>query len=235
LNGSGRGALGWFDGSGDTATKDFSLADHSGDTVTINVDVGLSSFEDGTEWWDGSQDTFVMRVYDGSDVLASQNVTSSGTVTLGFEVPDDGNFRVEFSTQNTESLFDSWKIDNFEIIGQGEKILSFDSPTDGTIDLSSYLAQGNDTVGGTTDSLDTIDLNGATSLNISIDDVLDVTDNNELRITSDGGNDNSVKLDANITVAADQTGTPAGFTAYEGIDGTDTVLLTIEDTITVEY
>jgi VCBS repeat-containing protein len=231
----GRGALGWFDGSGDTATQNFSLADHSGDTVTINVDVDLKSFEDGTEWWDGSQDTFVMKVYDGSDVLASQNVTSSGTVTLGFEVPDDGNFRVEFSTQNTESIFDSWKIDNFEIIGQGEKILSFDSPTDGTIDLSSYLAQNNDTVGGTTDSLDTIDLNGATSLNISIDDVLDVTDNNELRITSDGGNDNSVTLDANITVAADQTGTPAGFTAYEGIDGTDTVLLTIEDTITVEY
>nr|WP_321265408.1 VCBS domain-containing protein [uncultured Sulfurimonas sp.] len=229
---SGRGALGWFDGRNNTASHDFSLDDQAGQTVTIKVEVDLDSFE--------GNDEFVMSVYDGhsssaNDLLATQTTHSDGTMSLDFVVPNDGDFKVVFSTDHMENNSDAWKIDNFEIIGQGEKVLSFDSPTEGTIDLSSYLAQDNDTEGGTADSIDTIDLNEATSLNISIEDVLDVANNNELRITSDGGDDNSVTLDANITQVADQSAAPDGFTTYEGSNGTETVLLTIEDNITVEY
>ena len=111
-----------------------------------------------------------------------------------------------------------------------DQILSVDDIDGGTVNLAALIAS---VAPDTVDSLDRIELSGRTEVNVSIAEVVNATDgDNELIITSDGGNNDIVNLGENITEVADQSATPAGFTSYEGTDGVDSVLITIEDTIT---
>ncbi len=113
-----------------------------------------------------------------------------------------------------------------------EQTLSVSDVDGGSIDLAALVAS----VTPAPDSLDEIELSGTTEISISIADVIDVTDgDNELLITSVDNVNDTITLDANITVAVDQSAAPADHTIYEGTSGTETILLTIEDTITVEY
>ena len=126
---------------------------------------------------------FSVKVTDSKgDLITSETYSPNGqdtNVDISFDItiPSDGIINVAFQSSRTDDSYPNkeyWNIDNFEIVApDGENVLSFDSPTEGTIDLSAMLAQGNDFTGGTPDSIDTIDLNGDTSLNISIGDVLD--------------------------------------------------------------
>jgi len=154
--------------------------------------------------------------FDGMDMF--------GTWTL--EIIDDA--------RGDTGTLDTWSLNITADTGTPtltyDQVLEINDVDGGTIDVAALAASLGQ------DSIDKVELSGRTELDISIADVVDITDgDNELMITSDGGSNDTVTLDTNITVATDQTGTPAGFTTYEGGTGTDSILLTIEDNITVEY
>lgn len=221
----------------------------------LNVDLTL------THTWDSDLDIYLIAP-DGTKVeLTTDNGGSgdnftnttfddeAGTSITSGTAPFTGTFRPEgdlsdfdgmdmqgtWTLQVTDDyewdtgILDSWSLD----FTSQDQVLSVNDVDAGTIDLVSLL----DSVAGDAEnSVDAIELNGKTELNISIVDVVDITDgDNELVISSDGGNNDTITLDTNITVATNQTGTPAGYTTYEGGSGANEILLTIEDNITVEY
>jgi hypothetical protein len=99
----------------------------------------------------------------------------------------------------------------------------------GNIDLVALLDSVDN---GAENSVDTVEVTGTTELNISVQDVIDLTDSdNHLVITSADDTNDTIHLDNQIAAAADQTGAPAGYTIYT--DASDTVTITIEDTITI--
>ena len=118
---------------------------------------------------------------------------------------------------------------DFEIPGE---LLIFDLDG-GDIDLSTAILLASPT---SPESIDSISLLGETELSISIDDVIDFGINNELVITSLDNTNDTVHLDGfNATPHTANPSAEGQFTTYTATNaGGESVLVSIEDTITVD-
>jgi hypothetical protein len=185
--------LGWFAQDSDTRSHTFNLGDNAGEDVNISFKLGVNE-------WEGS-DTFIARVYDSDDNVIQTQTYSPDSEGVGYfdynfdvTVPDDGIIKVEFQSENTIDQGgdkEAWSIDNFEITGaEGEQVLTFESPSDGTINMEVLVDQNNDFEGNAPDSVDEINLSTGdyTLSNITLADVIDITDGDKvLKITGDAG------------------------------------------------
>lgn len=223
--------LGWFYQDSDTRSHDFDLSDHADEEINI-------SFKLGVEDWEGS-DTFIARVYDSDDNVIQTQTYSPDSEGVGYfdynfdvRVPEDGIIKVEFQSENTIDQGgdkEAWSIDNFEIMGpDGQQILTFESPSDGTINMEVLVDQNNDFEGDAPDSVDEINLSTGdyTLSNITLADVIDITDGDKvLKITGDSG-DGINNLAGNGWVLDDSpTVTESGYNTYTNIADSSVQLL----------
>jgi len=219
--------LGWFSNDRDYVYKTFDLDGHSGETVNVSFDLNISGESEGHyhhyhhsgsygEGWEGNDTLNVCIVDNHNNIITnySQSPNGEGSVDVSFDltVPEDGNFTIYLSSDNTDDWgkgLESWAIDDFKITGSvdGDQILSFDNSSSGEIDMGTLLSQSyntqtndfEDTNGDSVDapdSLDKIDLTSGDHIlsNISISDVLSMTDNdNTLEIKGEEGD--TIKLD----------------------------------------
>ncbi len=215
------GVLGWFEDDSDTRYQTFDLDANAGEDVTINFNLSVygesekvgnlySGYHYVGSGWEGN-DTFTVTVtdHDGA-IITTENYSPDGNVnnmavSFDITVPDDGEFTVKFQSSNTEdsgAQVESWSVDNFEIVGADHQVLTFDSGSEGEIDMAALLDQGNDfeDEGGnsitTPDSVDEIDLTSGDHIlsNLSVEDFIAMTDDdNTLRIEGDSGDE--IKLD----------------------------------------
>jgi hypothetical protein len=223
--------LGWFSQDSDTRSHDFDLSDHADEDINI-------SFKLGVEDWEGS-DTFIARVYDSDDNVIQTQTYSPDSEGVGYydynfdvRVPEDGIIKVEFQSENTIDQGgdkEAWSIDNFEIMGpDGQQVLTFESPSYGTINMEMLVDQNNDFEGDAPDLVDEIDLSTGdyTLSNITLADVIDITDGDKvLKITGDSGDGinnlagNGWVLDYSPTV------TESGYDTYTNIADSSVQLL----------
>lgn len=235
--------LGWFSQDSDTRSQTFDLGDdNTGKEINISFTLGVYGKSPGNNsseaGWEGD-DTFIVRIYDseGSEIQTqTYSPDSDGLEYFDYNfdvtVPDNGIIKVEFQSQNTEGPgpnMESWSIDNFEIIGpDGQQVLTFDSSLGGNIDMEALLDQNNDFEGDTPNSVDEIDLSSGdyTLSNITLADVIDITDGDKvLKITGDNGDgivnlaDNGWVLDSSPSV------TETDYTTYTHVDDPSVQLL----------
>ena len=251
------GVLGWFEDDSDTRYQTFDLDANAGEDVTINFNLSVygeservgnlySGYHYVGSGWEGN-DTFTVTVTDSNgDTITTENYSPDGNVnnmavSFDITVPDDGEFTVKFQSSNTEdsgAQVESWSVDNFEIVGADQQVLTFDSSSEGEIDMAALLDQGNDfeDEGGnsisTPDSVDEIDLTSGDHIlsNLSVEDFIAMTDDdNTLRIEGDSGDE--IKLDMTQWQVASNDAIDAGnpdagididndgYVTYTNIDG----------------
>ena len=205
------GHLGWFrmeddDGVQTEAVvyRDFDLTGHEGEEVTISFDLKVQGSWDPDTAPAHLQDTFTTTItvngvsaeYTGTHYDNGPAIPIEHTAIVG----DDGMLRVELSGDVT-GTDEKWSIDNFEITGTENQVMTFDTAHDGTIDLAELIDQANDfdmdndgdtadDIGQTPSALSEIDLSGGDFdlSNITLDDVIELSDaDNVLKITGDAG------------------------------------------------
>ncbi|NOR58664.1 MAG: hypothetical protein GQ474_09095, partial [Sulfurimonas sp.] len=210
------------------ADLDIYLRAPNGDHVKLTTDNGGSgdnftntTFDDeaGTSITSGTA-PFTGTFRPEGDLSDFDGMDMEGTWTL--VIRDDASWDI--------GTLDSWSLD----FTTQDQTLTVNDVDAGSIDLVSLL---DSVAGGADDSVDAIELSGRTDIDISLSDVVDITDgDNELLITSTDDVNDVVRVDnTEFTETTTQTNVNDGVRVFEGIDGVDTVLLTIEDTITVEY
>ncbi|MBW6489535.1 hypothetical protein, partial [Sulfurimonas sp.] len=185
--------------------------------------------------------------YDSEDNVIKTQSFSPDSEGVGYfdydfdvTVPENGLIRVEFQSENTVDHgkgTEAWSIDDFEIMGpDGQQVLTFDSSPGGNIDMEALLDQNNDFEGDAPDSVDEINLSSGdyTLSNITLADVIDITDgDNVLKITGDSG-DGIVNLaDNGWVIDTSPSVTETGYDTYTNIADSSVQLL-IDVDIAVE-
>jgi len=224
---------------GNTVHREFNLGeDHANQEVRVEFDLNLHQ-PDGffhEHNWESNDAVHITA----NDVTQTQYGTSGdGTYHISMQVIADDDGKVDMSlvsdTHGAGHWFEVWSLDNFEI-SSNDQVISFDNSSDGTINMEELLSQSNDfdlnhdgTVdSGTPDSVDEIDLSvgNHTLSNITLSDVLDITDgDNVLKITgdsADGVNDlanNGWVIDTSPSVSE------TGYDTYTNVDDTSVQLL----------
>jgi VCBS repeat-containing protein len=230
------GVLGWFEDDSDTRSQTFDLDTNAGEDVTINFNLSVygerekvgnlySGYHYVGSGWEGN-DTFTVTVTDSNgDTITTEEYSPDGNVnnmavSFDITVPDDGEFTVEFQSSHTVDSgeqTESWSVDNFEIVGADHQVLTFDSSSEGEIDMAALLDQGNDfeDEGGnsvsTPDSVDDIDLTSGDHIlsNLSVEDFIAMTDDdNTLKIKGDSGDE--INLDMSQWKVADNDAVDVG-------------------------
>ena len=233
----GDGKLGWFNSNSDTRTQTFDLSASAGESVSLDVDLKITSGFPPYNGWEGN-DNFIVRVTDSNDnEIITQTYSPNGVGTIpisfDFDIPDNGIITVKFQSENIDETFPNaeyWSIDNFSITGsQGQQILSFDSSTGGTIDVEALVNQANDFEGDTPNSIDEIDLSTGnyTLSNITLSDVISMTDSdNVLKITGDMSDGvNNIAANGWVPDTSSTAVTEVGYDTYTNIANSSVQLL----------
>lgn len=202
------------------------------DTWT-NIEIGYSHTTGASVIIDGIiLETTDIKTYNGNkDVQEMMDSVIDDNYTIGSTTSE--YFNGEFKDVRITAVDDSG---NEETLLPLEQTLSVYDVDGGTIDLDELmtLVTNNDSL----DQVNKIELSGKTELNINIADVIEMTDSdNELLIISADDVNDAVHLDDSFNKAdgtLNSTNNGDGTHTYTGVDGLDTVLLTIEDTILVD-
>ncbi len=146
----------------------------------------------------------------------------------GMEMQGTWTLRIDDMAYGDVGVLDSWALE-FTYPTAYEQVLQVSDVDYGSIDLVALL----DSIdGGADNSIEGVELTGHTEVNLSVADVIALTDgDHSLVISSSDDASDTVHLEGQIAAAADQSAAPAGYTLYT--DTANTVTITIEDTITV--
>ncbi len=247
------GILGWFSQDSDVASQTFNLDNSAGEEVTVNFDLSVYGGSGALDWDGGWEyhDFFVVNVIDsnGDEVyreIYHANGNETKDISFNMTVPEDGEFTVELQsefTTNSGKYTEAWSIDNFEIVGtETKEVLTFDSTSQGEIDMAALLDQANDFENengdsvSNPDSLDEINLSEGTHIlsNLSIEDFIAMTDDDKtLKITADSDDGDKINLSNDWVAVGDGSPDADGYVAYTGAADTSLQLL-IDDDIDVD-
>jgi len=239
------GVLGNINHDNVVASNTFDLSSQAGETVSIEFDLNY-----GANWlpfansnWEGN-DTFEVTVSNGdtsSTYTYSPNGNGDLHIAFTTEVPDDGQLNIELTSSNT-SIIEYWSIDDFTITTQEQEVLTFDTSSQGEIDMATLLDQSNDFENengdsvSNPDSLDEINLSEGTHIlsNLSVEDFLAMTDDDKtLKITADSNDGDKVDLSSDWVAVGNGSPDADGYVAYTGASDTSLQLL-IDENIDVD-
>ncbi len=253
------GVLGNINHDNVVVSNTFDLSLHAGERVSIDFDLnyGANASLFSNRNWEGN-DTFEVTVSDG-DTTSTYTYSPDGRgdlpISFETEVPSDGQLSIELTSSNTTGR-EYWSIDDFNITTQEQEVLTFDSNSQGEIDIATLLDQSNDFKDengndvSNPDSLDEIDISDGSHIlsNLSVEDFIAMSDDdNTLKITGDTGD--TVQLNSDEwSLAEDHSGTGNighvdsdgdGFVAYTnssdvGGAGAESLQLLIDDDINVD-
>jgi len=232
-------------------------SEYANTEVTVEFDINLN--QSYGHW--NSNDS--IEITANGEVVIQNGTHQDGVYHIEMQVISDvnGNINMSFDSDTYNDSIENpelWSMNNLEITSQ-DQVLTFDSNSEGEIDMVALLSQSNDFEDGADnlvnnpDSLDEIDLSSGehTLSNLSVTDFIAMTDDdNTLEIAGDSAD--NIKLDvgewmiasnddSNVDGIIDNSGLGDGdgFITYTNIDAASgaaqqSLQLLIDDSIDVD-
>ncbi|MEA3499346.1 MAG: VCBS domain-containing protein [Campylobacterota bacterium] len=208
-------------GEDTTINRVFDLGDdYVNKEVTVEFDINVSPVFGHWNGEDGMSVTIVAN--DVEEILYPEyspgNSEDTYHIVMQVLVDDEGKLDINFDSETIHPS-ETWSLDNFQIISQ-DQILTFDTDSQGEIDMAVLLNQSNDFEDSAEnpvsnpDTLDEIDLSSGEHIlsNLSVEDFVAMTDDdNTLQIIADANDGDRIELASSewkVANGTDSTGDP---------------------------